>query len=92
MLGGMHVHKWKCFPGLRIKYLCKTVTIPPLIFPFIILHFLTKLISKIVMGCLARNLFGISTAGYQDKWASYIRQICLSLLLIRGALILKFKG
>jgi len=44
------------------------------------------------MGCLARNLFGISTAGYQDKWASYIRQICLSLLLIRGALILKFKG
>lgn len=46
----------------------------------------------IVFGCLARNIFGVENRYYQEKWASMIREICLTLLLIRGGLAISFNG
>jgi NhaP-type Na+/H+ or K+/H+ antiporter len=46
----------------------------------------------ILMGMVARNCFGREVIAYQEKWASMIREICLTLLLIRGGLTIKFQG
>ena len=47
----------------------------------------------IVFGCLARNFFGdYVMRSYPDDWADWIRQVCLSIILMRGGLELEFKG
>lgn len=47
----------------------------------------------IFFGCLARNFFGEYTKdNYPDYWADWIRQVCLSIILMRGGLELKFAG
>jgi solute carrier family 9B (sodium/hydrogen exchanger), member 1/2 len=47
----------------------------------------------IVFGCIARNLFGDFTMdNYPVVWADWIRQICLSIILLRGGMELEFEG
>lgn len=47
----------------------------------------------IAFGCIARNFFGDFTKNnYPDYWADWIRQVCLSIILMRGGLELKFAG
>lgn len=47
----------------------------------------------IIAGCLARNFTGDFTMdNYPDYWADWIRQICLSIILMRGGLQLNFEG
>jgi len=46
----------------------------------------------IILGCIARNLFGSVMDAYPTLWTSYIRSICLSILLIRGGLQVSFQG
>lgn len=58
-------------------------------------HFITipPLIGMIVLGCLARNIIPPSVMDhYNDSWASYIRMVCLAVILLRGGLELEFKG
>ena len=46
----------------------------------------------IVFGCIARNFFGkFVVTNYPMYWADWIRQICLSIILMRGGLELQFK-
>lgn len=87
-LGGLFV-KW--FSGIKVpgcgkskgcetKPVCTAVTIPPLI-------------GMIIFGCIARNFFGEwFKVNYNDNWASWVRIICLSVILLRGGLELDFRN
>lgn len=58
--------------------LCKKIVIPPLI-------------GEIVMGAIARNFLpGSVMDKYDDSWASYIRMMCLGVILLRGGMELEF--
>jgi NhaP-type Na+/H+ or K+/H+ antiporter len=57
----------------------KSITIPPLV-------------GMIIMGGVARNAFPTLMEDYNDEWANYIRQVCLSVILLRGGLELDFEG
>ena len=47
----------------------------------------------IIFGCIARNFFGdFVMDNYPDYWADWIRQVCLSIILMRGGLQLSFEG
>ena len=73
LLGGFHFPKvWK-FPGYHLKPIIRGIVIPPLI-------------AMIIMGCVARNLFGPVMDPYPAPWTAFIRGFCLSILLIRGGL------
>ena len=51
------------------------------------------LVGMIIAGCIARNFFGTLTMDhYPDLWSDWIRQICLSVILMRGGLELEFEG
>lgn len=51
------------------------------------------LIGMIILGCFARNVIpGEVMDHYNETWASYIRMICLAVILLRGGLELEFKG
>lgn len=64
----------------NIKPLCTCITCP-------------ALVGMIVFGCIARNFFGdFAKDNYPDYWADWIRQVCLSIILMRGGLQLSFKG
>jgi len=78
-LGGVHMPKNAgfCIPAFHTHGLFKSFKLPPLI-------------GMIVMGMIARNCFGREVIAYQEKWASMIREICLTLLLIRGGMAIKF--
>ena len=67
------------FKGYRLNPIIKKVQVP-------------SLIVMIIMGCIARNLFGKVMDAYPTLWSSYIRSICLSILLIRGGLQVSFQG
>ena len=59
---------------IDIKPLCTAITCPPLV-------------GMIIAGCIARNFFGDFTKNnYPDYWADWTRQICLSIILMRGGL------
>ena len=73
LLGGFTFPSlWK-FKGYYMKPIIKGIVLPPLIF-------------MIIGGLIARNLFGTVMNSYPTVWTSYIRSICLSLLLVRGGL------
>lgn len=79
LLGGFHFPQvWK-FPGYHLKPIIKGIVLPPLIL-------------MIIMGCIARNLFGSVMEPYPAPWTSFIRGFCLSILLIRGGLQVSFSG
>lgn len=64
----------------KIKPLCTAIQCP-------------ALVGMIVFGCIARNFFGdFVMDNYPDYWADWIRQVCLSIILMRGGLQLSFKG
>lgn len=47
----------------------------------------------VIFGCIARNAFGeLTEAFYPEGWADWGRQICLSIILMRGGLELDFEG
>mmetsp|Transcript_14326 Transcript_14326/g.24378 ORF Transcript_14326/g.24378 Transcript_14326/m.24378 type:complete len:96 (+) Transcript_14326:134-421(+) len=56
------------------------------------------LVGMIILGCLARNYWTPDFNGdvegdcYPDEWAFWIRQICLSIILMMGGLEISFKG
>jgi len=67
-----------------LKPLCKSICIP-------------SLVGMILFGCLARNLldFGsteLMSRHYPESFADWGRQICLSIILMRGGLELDLKG
>ena len=66
--------------GKKIEPLCTSITVPPLV-------------GMIIFGCIARNAFGdITENHYPEIWADWGRQICLSIILMRGGLELDFEG
>lgn len=47
----------------------------------------------VIFGCIGRNFFGeITDKFYPETWADIGRQICLSIILMRGGLELDFEG
>lgn len=68
------------FAGYKVPPLCTSVTVPPLV-------------GMVIFGCLARNFFGdLTETHYPEAWADWGRQICLSIILMRGGLELDFEG
>lgn len=62
------------FLCINIKPLCTCIQCP-------------ALVGMIVFGCIARNFFGdFVMDNYPDYWADWIRQVCLSIILMRGGL------
>ena len=82
LIGGMII---KILRGEKIcshkfKNYCTSVMVPPLV-------------GMIIFGCIARNAFGFLTnEHYPTIWADWIRQLSLSIILMRGGLELEFKG
>jgi len=65
---------------VKMENKCSFVNIPPLV-------------GMIICGCIARNAFGwLVVEHYPEAWADWVRQICLSIILMRGGLELEFKG
>jgi len=65
---------------IKIKPVLTCITIPPLV-------------GMIIFGCLARNFLGQEyMQHYPNITASWVRMICLSIILLRGGLELDFKG
>lgn len=79
LLGGYHFPKLLCFKGYHLKPILTGVVIPPLL-------------GMIVIGIISRNFFGSATKDFPKEWASFIKSICLGILLIRGGLQVTFKG
>ena len=66
--------------GVEIPPLCTCITVAPLV-------------GMVIFGCLARNYLGDLTENhYPEIWADWGRQICLSIILMRGGLELDFEG
>lgn len=66
--------------GYKIEPCCTCITVPPLV-------------GMVIFGCIARNAFGdITENHYPEIWADWGRQICLSIILMRGGLELDFEG
>jgi Na+/glutamate symporter len=83
-LGGFIVKvlsKGQKMPGCVIKpVLPKNLQIPPLV-------------GMIFFGCFARNVFESSEPNiYYEPWADWVRQVCLSTILMMGGLELSFAG
>ena len=68
----------KCWK-LKIPHLLGPVRIP-------------ALVVMILFGAVARNLFTWERDAYNDLWASYIRIVCLMVILLRGGIELSFRG
>lgn len=76
---GMHFETGNVGP-IKFKPLLTSIRIPPLV-------------GMIIAGCIARNFFGPTYMEfYPELKASYIRMVCLSVILLRGGLELDFKG
>lgn len=66
--------------GKKLEPCCTCITVPPLV-------------GMVIFGCIARNAFGdITENHYPEMWADWGRQICLSIILMRGGLELDFEG
>jgi hypothetical protein len=69
----------EAYGRFKFKDRCGAFKVPPLVL-------------MIVFGCVARNFFGwILTDVYPEVWADWMRQLCLSFILMRGGLELRFK-
>lgn len=76
---GVHIESGSIGP-IKLKPLLKTVQVPPLV-------------GMILFGCLARNFIdGAYMDHYPEILAGKVRSICLSLILLRGAMELEFAG
>jgi len=79
ILNGLDIPKFRCFKGIQTRPLLGRVRLPPLI-------------GMAIMGMVSRNLFGVSVSMYQETWGSYLREVCVNILLMRGGLLISFKG
>lgn len=69
-----------CKKGYTLPPVSQKITIP-------------VLVGIIVFGCIARNWFPQEIMeNYPNSWASWIRTVCLSIILMRGGLELDFEG
>jgi NhaP-type Na+/H+ or K+/H+ antiporter len=76
---GITFHSGKVGP-IHIKPLLTKITIPPLV-------------GMIIFGCLARNFLCTEyMQHYPEVYASWIRSVCLSIILLRGGMELDFAG
>lgn len=78
-LAGYHFHGLLCIPHFQIKPLITKVKFPPLL-------------GMLIFGCLIRNILGFESRHYHETWAAKIRGICLTLILVRGGMVVNFKG
>ena len=79
----MHGLEWPIFMKKRCK------DIPPLITKFKI----PDLLLEIIFGAIARNAFlSFMDDNYNDKWGEWVREIALTIILLRGGLELEFQG
>jgi hypothetical protein len=46
----------------------------------------------ILGGIVARNFFGSYMDNFNDEWGTYIRMICLSVILLEGGMELEFSA
>ena len=53
---------------------------------------LPPLVAMILFGAVARNMFTWESEAYHDPAASYVRIVCLMVILLRGGLEITFKG
>ncbi len=67
---------WPC-AGKKFASLSETIKVPPLI-------------GMIIGGIVARNFFGSYMDNFNDEWGTYIRMICLSVILLEGGMELEF--
>jgi len=67
------------FHNLKLNPLSKTIMIPPLI-------------GMIIGGIISRNFFGPFMDNFNDQWGTYIRMICLSVILLEGGMELEFSA
>lgn len=66
---------------------------PVIIKPVLTAIQIPPLVGMIIFGCLARNFLGPTyMIHYPDITASWVRMVCLSIILLRGGLELDFKG
>ncbi len=65
--------------GKKFKAISDTIKIPPLI-------------GMIIGGIVARNFFGPYMDNFNDQWGTYIRMICLSVILLEGGMELEFSS
>ena len=79
LLWGVKLNKFWRFPGFKIKPLISKFEVP-------------ALVPQIIIGMIARNLFGDFMEAYPEKWAIFIRKCILSLILTRGGMNVTFKG
>jgi hypothetical protein len=78
-LHGFEIPKIGRFKGYKVKPVIRYIAIPPLI-------------GMILLGFVARNFIGGFMLAYPSRWATFIRLICLCLILMRGGLNVHFKG
>jgi hypothetical protein len=67
LTNGYEFPKW--LGGKKFKPWSDSIKIPPIIM-------------MIVFGCLIRNFGGDYLENYNDEWGTYIRMICLSVILL----------
>ena len=67
------------FNGVKTQPLSKEILLPPLI-------------GMIIFGILMRNFGGDYLENYNDGWGTYIRMICLSVILLEGGFELEFSA
>lgn len=65
--------------NFKTRNFLKCVTIPPLV-------------GMIIFGTIPRNVIPYVETEYNDEWATYLRMVCLSVILTRGGLELEFKN
>lgn len=79
LMHGINFRSGKVGP-VNVKPALTSITIPPLV-------------GMIIFGCLARNfLCEEYMQHYPEYYASWIRSVCLSVILLRGGMELDFKG
>ena len=79
MLTRGEVLPWPCSGKKPFNAISETILIPPLI-------------GMIIGGIIARNFFGDYMDNFNDQWGTYIRMICLSVILLEGGMELEFSA
>ena len=79
LLRGYKFPKIGKYPCYESKPLMKLVIIP-------------ALVGMIFMGFISRNFFGSFMNAYPSTWTPWMRNICLSVILMRGGFGVFFRG
>jgi hypothetical protein len=79
LLGGFQLPAIGKFKGYHLKPILKYITIPPLV-------------GMIFMGFVGVNYAGGPVFAYNSRWAFFIKNIGLCMLMVRGGLTVSFAG